>query len=144
MVLFLSEVLHHSIHEEEKNEILFNFLETALLWLDQNNHIANFHLMFLLETTKYLGFFPDISDFDFPHFALREGIFTIQLGFDTLSSHQTTLFKRLIALQWQSEGKVFNVIERQILLAILMDYYSYHLDGFKKPKSLEVLKEVFL
>jgi DNA repair protein RecO (recombination protein O) len=24
-----------------------------------------------------------------------------------------------------------------------MDYYSYHLDGFRKPKSLDVLKEVF-
>jgi len=35
------------------------------------------------------------------------------------------------------------VIERQILLKILMDYYSYHLDGFRKPKSLDVLKEVF-
>ena len=33
--------------------------------------------------------------------------------------------------------------ERQLLLKILIDYYAYHLDGFKKPKSLEVLKEVF-
>jgi DNA repair protein RecO (recombination protein O) len=29
------------------------------------------------------------------------------------------------------------------LLKIILDYYSFHLDGFKKPKSLEVLKEVF-
>src|SRR6218665_3969186 len=29
MVLFLSEILHHSIHEEEENEALFTFLETA-------------------------------------------------------------------------------------------------------------------
>jgi hypothetical protein len=28
-------------------------------------------------------------------------------------------------------------------LKTLMDYYSYHLDGFRKPKSLDVLKEVF-
>jgi DNA repair protein RecO (recombination protein O) len=31
--MFISEVLHHSIHEEE-NESLFDFLEAALLWLD--------------------------------------------------------------------------------------------------------------
>ena len=39
--------------------------------------------------------------------------------------------------------KVFHVIERQILLRILIDYYSIHLHGFRKPKSLDVLKEVF-
>src|SRR5574343_60447 len=33
IVIFLSEILHHSILEEEKNEALFEFLETALLWL---------------------------------------------------------------------------------------------------------------
>ncbi|HEU0124976.1 MAG TPA: DNA repair protein RecO, partial [Flavobacterium sp.] len=31
----------------------------------------------------------------------------------------------------------------QILLKIIIDYYSLHLEGFKKPKSLEILKEVF-
>lgn len=143
MVLFLSEVLYHSIHEEEKNELLFNFLETALLWLDQHHQIANFHLQLLLETTKYLGFYPDISDIALPHFALKEGNFTYKLGFDTLSLHQTDLFKKLIDLKWDTKGKVFHVIERQILLGILMDYFSFHLDGFRKPKSLEVLKEVF-
>src|SRR5690349_16246457 len=30
IVMFVSEILHHSIHEEEKNETLFTFLETAL------------------------------------------------------------------------------------------------------------------
>jgi hypothetical protein len=25
----------------------------------------------------------------------------------------------------------------------LLDYYAFHLDGFKRPKSLEVLGEVF-
>lgn len=143
MVLFLSEVLHHSIHEEEKNELLFNFLETALLWLDQHHQIANFHLLLLLETTKYLGFYPDVSDRVLPYFALKEGIFKPQLGFDTLTLHQTNLFKILIDLKWQTDGNIFHVIERQILLSILMDYYSFHLDGFKKPKSLAVLKEVF-
>jgi DNA repair protein RecO (recombination protein O) len=34
--------------------------------------------------------------------------------------------------------KVFHVIERQLVLKILIDYYMMHLDGFKKP--VEVLK----
>jgi DNA repair protein RecO (recombination protein O) len=33
----------------------FDFLEAALLWLDNHDEI-NFHLILMLETTKYLGF----------------------------------------------------------------------------------------
>lgn len=143
MVLFLSEILHHSIHEEEKNESLFTFLETALHWLDEHNEISNFHLILMLQTTKYLGFFPDTSDIDMPFFEMIEGIFTPFHAVSSLSEHETQLFKKLIQLKFDSNQKVFHVIERQLLLKILIDYYSFHLDGFKRPKSLEVLKEVF-
>jgi DNA repair protein RecO (recombination protein O) len=43
----------------------FYLLETALHWLDNHDEIANFHLILLLETTKYLGFTP-IFDVDMP------------------------------------------------------------------------------
>lgn len=143
IVMFISEILHHSIHEEEKNEMLFTFLETALHWLDNHDEIANFHLILMLEMTKYLGFYPDISDMDMSFFNMSEGVFTPFSGTNLLSEHETHLFKKLISLKLDSNQKVFHVIERQLLLKILIDYYSYHLDGFKKPKSLEVLKEVF-
>lgn len=143
MVMFLSEMLHYSIQEEEKNESLFVFLETALTWLDHHNEISNFHLILLLEATKYLGFYPDISEADLPYFEMIEGVFVPFHGLSALTEHETNLFKKLIDLKFENDQKVFNVIERQILLKILIDYYSFHLDGFKKPKSLEVLKEVF-
>jgi DNA repair protein RecO (recombination protein O) len=143
MVLFLSEVLYHSIHEEEKNELLFDFLETALLWLDNHDEITNFHLILLLEATKYLGFYPDVSDVELSFFEMREGHFTPFIGVDTLTEHQTSLFKKLISLKFDNNQKIFHVAERQVILKILMDYYHFHLDGFKTPKSLEVLKEVF-
>ena len=143
IVLFLSEILHHSIHEEEKNETLFTFLETALHWLDNHDEITNFHLILMLEMTKYLGFYPDTSDSDMPFFEINEGIFTPFAGANALSEHETQLFKKLLTLKLDSNQKVFHVIERQLLLKILIDYYAYHLDGFERPKSLEVLKEVF-
>lgn len=143
IVLFLSEILHHSIHEEEKNETLFTFLETALHWLDNHDEIANFHLILMLEMSKYLGFYPDTSELDMPFFEINEGIFTPFAGANALSEHETHLFKKLLTLKLDSNQKVFHVIERQLLLKILIDYYAYHLDGFKRPKSLEVLKEVF-
>ena len=144
IVLFLSEMMHYSIHEEEENEALFTFLETELLWLDTHDEIANFHLIFLLEATKYLGFYPDTTNIDLPYFEMTEGIFTPFNAISSLSEHETQLFKKLLELKFESDLKTFHVIERQILLKVLIDYYSFHLEGFRKPKSLDVLKEVFL
>lgn len=143
IVIFLSEMLHHSIHEEEKNQDLFTFLETALLWLDTHEETSNFHLILLLEITKFLGFYPDNSDIEHKFFDYNDGIFTPFQGLSCLSEHETHLFKKLIDLKFDSNQKIFAGIERQILLKILLDYYSIHLVGFKKPKSLDVLKEVF-
>ena len=143
IVIFLSEMLHHSIQEEEKNEDLFTFLETALSWLDTHEETSNFHLILLLEITKFLGFYPDISEIEWNFFEMTEGVFAPFQGISCLSEHETFLFKKLINLKFDSYQKVFAGIERQILLKIVLDYYSIHLDGFKKPKSLDVLKEVF-
>ena len=143
MVMFLSEMLHYSIQEEEKNEQLFLFLETALTWLDHHDEISNFHLILLLEITKYLGFYPDTSEIDLLFFEMNEGVFTLFQKANVLSEHETNLFKKLLELKFDNDQKVFHVLERQILLKILIDYYSLHLEGFKKPKSLEILKEVF-
>ena len=143
IVLFLSEILHYSIHEEEKNESLFDFLESALLWLDAHDETTNFHLILMLEMTKFFGFYPDNSESVFNFFDCKEGNFTAFQGTNCLSEHETFLFKKLIDLKFDSDQKVFAGIERQVLLKILLDYYLMHLDGFKKPKSLDVLKEVF-
>ena len=143
IVLFLSEVLHHSIHEEEKNERLFSFLETAFLWLDEHSEVSNFHLIFLLEFTKFLGFYPNLTDENFNYFEIIEGVFTPFQGISCLSEHETMLLKKLLQLKFDHIQKVFSVSERQILLKFLLDFYAIHLDGFKRPKSVDVLKEVF-
>ena len=143
ILIFLSEVLHHSIREEEKNELLFNFLESALIWLDNHEEIANFHLILLLEVTKFLGFYPDDSEINFPFFDVVDGNFTPLHGMNSLAENDSFLLKKLIQLKFDSHQKTFTAAERQILLKILLDYYAIHLDGFKKPRSFEVLKEVF-
>ena len=143
LILFISEVLHYSIHEEEKNEDLFLFFESALLWLDAHDEVSNFHLILLLETTKFLGFYPDISTFDLPNFDKKEGVFILHPNANCFSEQESFLFKKLLRLKFDSNQKIFNGKERQILLKMLLDYYASHLDGFKPPKSLEVLIEVF-
>jgi DNA repair protein RecO (recombination protein O) len=143
VIIFISEILHNSIGEEEQNIPLFSFIETTLLWLDNHDETTNFHLIFLLEITKFLGFYPDISQKELDYFEMTESKFSSFESTSCLTSQQTILFKKLIDLKFDSSQKVFTGIERQILLKILIDYYTFHIDGFKKPKSLEVLKEVF-
>ena len=143
IVMFLSEIIHHSIHEEEKNEDLFLFLESALLWLDAHEDVANFHLILLVEMSKFLGFYPDTSESEYPFFEKNEGVFIPQQSISCLNEQETHLFKRLLEVKFDSDQKIFAGIERQALLKILLSYYAIHLDGFKNPKSLEVLKEVF-
>jgi DNA repair protein RecO (recombination protein O) len=143
IAIFISEMLHHSIKEEEKNQGLYSFLETALLWLDSHDEVANFHLVLLLEITKFLGFYPDSSDNNHSFFEMTEGIFVPYASVSCLSVEESHLLKRLIPLKFDNSGKAFHVSERQQILKILLDYYAFHLDGFKKPKSLEVLREIF-
>jgi DNA repair protein RecO (recombination protein O) len=143
IVIFLSEILHHAIKEEEKNQSLFSFLETALLWFDTHKETTNFHLILMMEVTKYLGFYPDLTELDFPYFDIKEGYFTPFQSINSLTQHETHLFKRLLQLKFDSDQKIFAGIERQLLLKILLDFFTLHLDGFKKPKSLDVLTEVF-
>lgn len=143
LVLFISEVLHHCIQEEEKNQSFFEYIETALLWLDEHDEIANFHLILLLGMTRFFGFYPATSNQENTFFEMTEGVFLTYHGLSCLSHHETVLFKKLIDLRFDNGSKLFVAAERQILLKVLLDYYAIHLDGFKKPKSLEVLTAVF-
>ncbi|QEE48881.1 DNA repair protein RecO [Flavobacterium alkalisoli] len=143
IAIFLSEILHHCIREEEKNESLYHFLETALLWFDNHDEVANFHLILMMEITKFLGFFPERPQNENDFFEMTEGVFTPYQSISCLSVEETNLFKRLMQLKLDNSIKSFHVSERQALLKILLDYYAFHLDGFKRPKSLDVLKEIF-
>jgi DNA repair protein RecO (recombination protein O) len=143
IIIFISEILNSSIREEEQNTPLFSFLETTLLWLDHHDEITNFHLIFLLKITQFLGFYPDVSQKELHYFEMTESKFSGFKSTSCLTEQQTILFKKLIDLKLDSDQKIFSGNERQILLKILIDYYAFHIDGFRKPKSLEVLKEVF-
>jgi DNA repair protein RecO (recombination protein O) len=68
----------------------------------------------MLETTKYLGFYPDTSDMDMPFFEMTEGVFT-PFHASSLSEHETNLFKKT-TLRFDTDQKIFHVIERQLLL----------------------------
>lgn len=145
VVLFLSEVLTYSIKEEEKNKPLYQYLESGLNWLDLNDKIANFHLLFLFNLTRFLGFYPDLSEKEKLGFDLLEGNFTDYTSHkNVISGVNYYQFKKLLGINFDSiENVSFNKQERQVVLKTIIRYFELHLDGFKKPKSLQVLETVF-
>ncbi|UMB59424.1 DNA repair protein RecO [Lutibacter sp. A80] len=144
ITLFLSEILYYAIKEEEENTSLFKYLEASLLWLDAHDAISNFHLLFLLNLTKHLGFYPEVKNLDLPYFNLLEGSFTSVTSKSSLSGEKITQFKRLLGINFDVIHKVnFSASNRQDVLSILIQYFELHISGFKKPKSLSVLKSIF-
>jgi len=141
VVLFLAEILNFSIKEEEENENLFFFIENALLWLDSNKVTANFHLSFLIELTKFLGFYPRVSNGIF--FELSQGVFTDSLSKNCINQEESLLLKNCLNQKIYSLENPFSNVQRRKLLEIIMQYYALHIDMFRKPKSLEVFKEIF-
>ena len=146
IVMFLAEVLKSSIQEEEKNERLFQFLKESLIYLDQVDSIKNFHLHFIVKLTSFLGFSPDQSSTDFPYFDMLNGVFQLK-EYNTYSFNNTNsvLLKELIKLEnyGGAENLKLNQERRKSFLDFMMLYYELQLQGFRKPKSLEVLQQLF-
>ncbi len=145
VTMFLAEMLGNAIHEEEANIPLFNYIENALQWLDMQDEIANFHLYFLMALTKYLGFHPDTDNQDAQLFDLLEGEFISKPSLNPIMTGSNLLFFKAIL---DTNFNTLNTVkmrkgDRQELLKYIVLYYELHLQGFRKPKSLAILNEVF-
>ena len=145
MTMFLAEMLRNAIREEESNEPLFRYLEYGLQVLDASDNFASFHLLFLLNLTKYLGFQPEIAQKDLPVFNLLDGVFQ---DFSTndycIEGKNVDLLKSLLGTDFDTlEHIKMNQTSRNDFLNMLLLYYELHIEGFRKPKSLSVLHEIF-
>lgn len=145
MTQFLAEMLCNCIREEERNQDLYHFLETTLQWLDTHDNIANFHLFFLLSLSKYLGFYPDTSHPDYSYFDLLEGEFVnVPTLSPMMSAEVSGHFKRFLGSDFENIHRIrMKKWDRQVLLEQIVLYFELHLQGFRKPRSLAVLHEVF-
>jgi len=147
IAIFLNEVLYKSVRQQAADENLFGFIFSAIELLDHESlGLANFHLLFLIQLTRYLGFYPDrylAGNADY--FDMKNGVFTRYKPDSILylSPPHTQNFSAL--LQHGFEGlphiKLTND-ERRYLIQKLLEYYALHVDGFGNIRSHEVLEEV--
>lgn len=145
IAMFLSEILSSVIKEEESNASLFDYLTTSFQWLDHEDEFANFHLFFLIKLTQYLGCYPDTSSIEAPFFNMSKGVFSYdENDIYTISDHNLTVLKQLLGTNFEAINSIqLSAKQRQAFLNMLLLYFELHLGDFKKPKSLEVFKEVF-
>ena len=94
MAIFLAEVLYKTIKEEEANINLFEFLFNSIKLFDTlDNKFINFHLLFLINLSRYLGFYPNNNFSEYKvFFDLKNGEFV-----ENDSSHFHIIDKKLSA-----------------------------------------------
>lgn len=147
ILIFINELLYRSIREEEKNLELFNFLYSALEWLDlSESGFSNFHLVFAIQLSRYLGFYPQNNySKQYSHFDLQEGVFTniLPMHSNFLDDKVAKQFSQLIETSYEKMTEIaLNTNSRNVLLERIIEYYQLHLPNFGKIKSLEILRTV--
>ena len=146
VIVFLSEILNNVFREElEVNQDLFDFLLNSLIWYDNVIECNNYHIKFLIELSKYIGFHPNISNENDSYFCLESGSTTNTkpLG-GNICGEDLKLFKSLLGMKFEDLNKMnINRESRKRILNKIIDYYSLHLQMFKTPKSINVFEEVF-
>jgi DNA repair protein RecO (recombination protein O) len=147
-VMFLAEILYKVLREEDPNPDLYNFLEHSLQILDVAAvHTVNFHLLFLVQLTRYLGFYPEKNDGENGRFFdMRNGEFkdTIGLHPDFFDKSSSGVLNMLLQTNFENLEHVnISHQERVKFLEYFVDFYSLHMSGFGKVKSLAVLNEIF-
>ncbi len=148
IALFINEILYKSLYEEEKNTALFDFLFHSIQILDVTpERYADFHLLFMVQYSKYLGFFPR-NNYDTNHrfFNLNEGVFqAVQpLNAEYLEYPLSEVINTMLITNFEDIAILnLNKFDRRLLLDKMILFYRLHHSGFNKINSHLVLQEVF-
>lgn len=146
VALFMAEICRKSIHEEEENRDLFDFLLEQLRWLDSTNQpIANLHLHFLLGLSGYLGFQPQSPNESGEYFFdLKDGVFGLaQPPHHAMLPDQAQHLLDLLECPLENVHEIsLNRAQRKALLQKLLLFYQLHLPAFKDVHTPEVLEMV--
>jgi len=147
ILLFLDELMVKSVKEESANKPLFDWLYHSLTWLDlSDKNLVNFHLIFTLQLTRLLGFYPkNNADSDWLIFDLREGRFSKKEPEhpEYVAGDIAIKFANLLETTLETTTKIqLTTTERRKLLDVLLTYYRLHIPSFGEMKSAKVLKEI--
>ncbi|MEQ8361253.1 MAG: DNA repair protein RecO [Cyclobacteriaceae bacterium] len=124
--MFINEVLNKTVKEQVHADEMCNFIFDALIRLDALARPENFHLIFLIKLSKYLGFGPFAK---------------VELGGLMLNEEEEEILDKLLQCEYEDPLKMSND-HRRILLDALIRFYSSHIDAMGSIKSVQILREV--
>lgn len=128
IAMFINEILNKTVREEHHAQELFDFLRDSLVSLDdQKSDFENFHLIFLIKLSRFLGFGAHDS-------------FEV-LGGRLIGKEEEVILNKLITAEYPDVFAITN-IQRRTLLEILIRFYAVHIDSLGEIRSVHVLKEV--
>ena len=148
VILFMNEVLYKCVKEEEANQLLFDFIFNAVHLLDLQSKPGNdFHLHFLIQLTKHLGFYPreNYSDTD-TVFNLQEGLFQSSVPhhpFYIEHPLSESFYNLLKSSLIGSDDLIIPLTTKRQIIEKLLDYFRLHVSGFESIKSHKVLEVVW-
>ena len=148
IALFISEFLTHALKGEEGNEMLFDYIADSLMWLDHcTGAFANFHIVFMLKLTQFLGFCPNLTDYT-PGccFDLRSACFctSVPTHQQFLKPEEAVVILSLMRLSYATMH-LFRMsrVERQRLIEVIEQFYRLHLPSFPELRSPDVLGDLY-
>ena len=146
--LFIAEFLYYALRSEQHNEPLFDYIVNSIQWLDaQTDRFANFHLVFLMRLSRFLGFYPNLEHYQSgDYFDLRESVFlsTPPVHRDFLHPQEAEKIQLMMRMDFPTMH-LFRMShqERNRLLEVSLIYYRLHLPDFPELKSVSVLQELY-
>jgi DNA repair protein RecO (recombination protein O) len=147
LALFLSEVLFRTLRQMEPDDDLYLFLENSILQLDcTETGISNFHLVFLLKLTRYLGFNPNQDEVLGNYFDLMNGVFLREKPAHVhfVLPEVSADFIRVLNADYATMCNLaFSRARKADLLQNIVTYYQLHIPEFNGLHSLQVLQSLF-
>ena len=136
VIIFLSEIISHTIREEHPDEDMFNFFENALIYYDdQIKDYDNFHLSFLVGLAALLGIAPPVDSGQ-----SADQLYTMWES--KMSVIEKECFKEIcLAPINQCHLIKLSNNERSRQLNIILDYLQHYATGFRIPKSLALFRD---
>lgn len=128
IAMFLNEVVNKAVKEQSQAEEICSFMIDSFIALDQVSSPENFHLIFLLKLSRYLGFGPQSND------EVLDGWL--------LDHEEEALLKKLLTANYDQVISISYSSRRNVLDALLR-FYATHTENFGEIKSVQVLKEMF-
>ena len=145
VIMFLSEVLSNIITHQKREIQLYNYIEQSLIWYDINKSNTYFHTIFLIELTRYLGFYPDMLSNNFKYFNLEGGSYEKSKTSEySITGDSLNLFNQILGIKFDSNPlPALNSKDKMEIINIILTYYKLHINNFKPIKSLEIVKNIF-